>query len=74
MECPGDQPPQQLLPLGYGDADGSVVININDDEDFESLKEEFESVERHGSTYHPHAMPYENHLTIFICRKMRRLC
>ncbi|HEX7344432.1 MAG TPA: glycosyltransferase family 39 protein, partial [bacterium] len=57
---------------GYGDADGSVIININNDEDFESLLEEYESVERCGSTYHPYAMPYENHLTIFICRKMRR--
>ncbi len=57
---------------GYGNATGEINIELNDDEDFEALQEEYESVERRGTVYHPYAMPYENNLTIFLCRKLKR--
>jgi hypothetical protein len=49
---------------------GDVLISVGVDRD--DLLETYEEVEQVGETDAPYAMPYENHLPIFVARKLRR--
>ncbi len=50
---------------GYGDFDGEVLILISG----ESPDWAFAEVEAAGKIHHEYAMPYENDLTVWVCRK-----
>ena len=52
------------------DGRGKVLIAIG--EDREDLLETYEEVEDAGTTDEPLAMPYENGIHIYVCRKLRR--
>ncbi|RJP73695.1 MAG: phospholipid carrier-dependent glycosyltransferase [Candidatus Zixiibacteriota bacterium] len=56
-------------PRGYT---GEIIIELNDDEDFEDLQRHYDQVERRGQVYHPYAMPYENNLSVYLCRGLKR--
>ncbi len=55
---------------GPGDCDGSVMIIIGGD--YEDHIEAFESVEAAGIATSKYAMPYEQDLTIWVCRGLKR--
>ncbi len=52
------------------DGRGAVLITVGVDR--EDLLETYEVVDQLGETSEPYAMPYENHLPIFVARKPRR--
>jgi hypothetical protein len=54
------------LPQGRGE----VLITIG--EKGATLEETYEDVVKVGETFHPYAMPYENHRPIYVARKPRR--
>jgi hypothetical protein len=47
-----------------------VLIAVG--EDREDLEKVYESVVAAGETDAPYAMPYENHVTIYVCRGAKR--
>jgi hypothetical protein len=56
---------------GYGTASGDIVIQLNNAEGYNELKEEFVEVECRGKIFHPYAMPYENSNCIYLCKNRR---
>jgi hypothetical protein len=49
---------------------GAVLITVGVDR--EDVEETYEDVRQVGETDSPYAMPYENHLPIFVARRPRR--
>jgi len=54
---------------GPRDYSGEVVITIGSD--LEDLEQIFEQVELGATILHPYAMPYEDDLPIYVCRRMK---
>lgn len=54
---------------GPRDYSGEVVITIGSD--LEDLEQLFEQVELGATIRHPYAMPYEDDLPVYVCRRMK---